>query len=94
MILYIISTDFISIIYAEIFELNEEDYYGSDKSISEKNSANSEDNDKENCINNQVQSVLASNGDINSDSYSSEFHFIKKFDREGNLVDSWGTVGF
>ena len=50
-ILYVVSTGFISIIYAEVFEFNEEDYYASDQSISEKNPANSEDIDKENCIN-------------------------------------------
>jgi DNA-binding beta-propeller fold protein YncE len=30
---------------------------------------------------------------MNSDSYSSDFHFIKKFDKNGTLVDSWGKVG-
>jgi hypothetical protein len=92
-ILYVVFTGCISIIYAEVFEFNEEDYYASDQSISEKNPANSEDIDKENCINNQIQAVLSSNNDLSSDPYSSEFHFVKKFDRDGNLIDSWGTVG-
>jgi DNA-binding beta-propeller fold protein YncE len=30
---------------------------------------------------------------MNSDSYSSDFHFVKKFDKNGTLVDSWGKVG-
>ena len=104
-ILFAISTSFVSIIYAEIFEFNPEDYYESDKNPSEENptndeatqqqkSINAEDTDKENCINNQIESVLYSNSDLNSDSYySSNFHFIKKFDRNGNLIGSWGTVG-
>jgi hypothetical protein len=25
--------------------------------------------------------------------YTSNFHFRKKFDQNGNLIDSWGTVG-
>ena len=58
-ILYVVFTGCISIIYAEVFEFNEEDYYASDQSISEKNPANSEDIDKENCINNQIQAVLS-----------------------------------
>ena len=97
-ILYIVPTGFISIIYGEIFEFNEEDYYSSDQSTSEKNPANSkataldsEDTTKENCINNQEASVLQTS--TLSDTYLNNFHFIKKFDREGNLVDSWGTVG-
>ena len=30
---------------------------------------------------------------MNSDSYLSDFHFVKKIDKNGNLVGSWGTVG-
>jgi hypothetical protein len=58
-----------------------------------------EDTDKEVCIDNQQQIESASysaNSDLSSDSssYSStDYNFIKKFDREGNLVDSWGTIG-
>jgi hypothetical protein len=55
--------------------------------------SNSEDTDTENCINNQIESVLSSNDDLSSDSYSSDFHFVKKFDKNGNIIDSWGNVG-
>src|SRR5688572_29107699 len=88
-ILYVVSPSFI--IYAEVFEFNAEDYYASDQSISEKNPANSEDIDKENCITNQEASVLQASTDSNT--YLNNFHFIKKFDRDGNLIGSWGTVG-
>src|SRR5215211_716639 len=111
LLLFAISTNFVSFIYAEIFEFNMVDYYESDNNPSEENptnggedtqqqqqqqkSINAEDTDKENCINNQIESVLYSNNDLgsDSDSYSSNFHFIKKFDRNGNLVDRWGTIG-
>ena len=81
-------------IYAQPFEFNAEDYYstGSEPTNSQANPQNSEDSDKENCINNQVDSVLQQTSP-DSDTYLNNFHFIKKFDREGNLVDSWGTVG-
>ena len=81
-------------IYAQPFEVNEEDYYstGSESTNSQENSQNSEDSGKENCITNQEASVLQQTSP-DSETYLNNFHFIKKFDREGNLVDSWGTVG-
>ncbi|HET7641939.1 MAG TPA: hypothetical protein VFK40_00395, partial [Nitrososphaeraceae archaeon] len=106
-----ISTIFISVVYGQVFEFDENDYIGSTRageggnnqdnkdSMSSNNedaastNSNSEDTDKENCINNQIESVLASNYDMSSDPYTSEFHFVKKFDKNGNLLDSWGTVG-
>ena len=54
-------------------------------------SPTSEDSEKENCITNQENNYIQTSTD--SDGYLNNFHFIKKFDREGNLVDSWGTVG-
>ena len=54
--------------------------------------SNSEDTDNENCINNQEDSVLQQTS-ADSDTYLNNFHFIKKFDRQGNLIDSWGNVG-
>ena len=62
-------------------------------------SATSEDTDKETCIDGPIEqaAVLSSpsNNDMNSDSYySSNFHFVKKFDKNGTLVDSWGKVRF
>ena len=104
--LFFISINFISAINAQVFEFNEEDYVSSEEEEKEEkdttttNSAdvsaatNSEDiYEKETCINNQIDSVLSSNGDMSSDSYSSEIHFIKKFDKDGNIIGSWGTVG-
>ena len=96
-----ISTIFISAIYGQVFEFNEDDYIGStitgeggdNQDNKGSMNSNSEDTDKENCINNQIESVLASNYDMSSDPYTSEFHFGKKFDKDGNLLDSWGTVG-
>ena len=82
------------------FEEDEGDGEGEGKDATTTNSedvsatTNAEDtDDKETCINNQIESVLSSNGNMNSDSYSSDFHFIKKFDKEGNLISSFGTVG-
>ena len=64
-----------------------------DKKNSDKKSMNSnEDTDKEVCIDNQQQMESASdssNIDLSSNPssyYSADYHFIKKFDREGNLV--------
>ena len=96
LISFIISTNLIFISYAQVFGFDAEDYYDSVESKSV--STNSEDSDNENCINNQIESVLSSssssNSDANSnDAYTSNFHFVKKFDKNGNLVDSWGTVG-
>ena len=78
--------------------INSEEDTSADKNPSDKKSMNSnEDTDKEVCINNQQQMESASysdNSDLSSDSssyYSADYHFIKKFDREENLVDSWGT---
>src|SRR5215211_6465330 len=94
-ILCFISTNVVyNTIYAQIFEFNEKDYYSSsdnEPTDSQEKSTNFEDTDKENCITNQEASVLQTSTD--SDTYLNNFHFIKKFDREGNLVDSWGTVG-
>src|SRR5215211_2676783 len=93
-ILYVVFTGCISIIYAEVFEFNEKDYYSSsdnEPTNSQEKSTNSEDTGKENCITNQEASVLQTSTD--SDTYLNNFHFIKKFDKEGNVVDSWGTVG-
>jgi hypothetical protein len=105
-LLFPISTSFVSNIYAEIFEFNPDDYYESDKNPSEgyptndgedpqqEKSFNTEDRDKETCINNQIESVLYSNTDLGSDSYySSNFYFIKKFDRNGNFIKMWGKLG-
>jgi hypothetical protein len=101
-----ILTNLISMTYAQVFEFDAEDSYESigiqSNTYSEDSSTlNSEDSDNENCINNQIESVLSSstsssssNSDTNSnDPYISNFHFVKKFDQNGNLVDSWGTVG-
>ena len=101
-----ISTIFISVVYGQVFEFDENDYIGSTStgeggnnnqdnkdSMSSNNedatstNSNSEDTDKENCINNQIESVLASNYDLSSDPYTSEFHFVKKFDKDGRLID-------
>src|SRR5215213_436482 len=104
-----ISINFISTINAQVFEFNEEDYFSSEekeeKEEEEENTpttnskdasatANSEDTDKEVCIDNPMKSVSVLNSDIDSDSsYSSAFHFIKKYDKNGTLIDSWGNVG-
>ena len=77
-------------IYAQQFEFNEENYDSTGKESP--NPPNSEDTAKENCINNQVDSVLQQTS-ADSNTYLNNFHFIKKFDRQGNLVNSWGTVG-
>ncbi|HKO40872.1 MAG TPA: hypothetical protein VJU85_06380, partial [Nitrososphaeraceae archaeon] len=66
---------------------------GKEQTNSGEKQTNSEDTVKENCINNQEASVLQTQTSPDSDTYLNNFHFIKKFDREGNLVDSWGTVG-
>ena len=102
------NNNLINSIYGQIFEVDEEDYFDTDtndnadtdSTSTTKNSqpasasVTSEDTDKENCINNQIETVLGSNNDnVNSDSYTSNFHFVKKFDKNGNLVGSWGTVG-
>ena len=52
-------------------------------SSDDKSDQDLEDSEKENCINNQIQSVLYSNSadDMKTDSYYSDFHFIKKFDK-------------
>ena len=83
-----IFTVFVSNIYAQVFEFNEKDYFDTEED-EEKNptttnsqdisaTTNTEDNDKENCINNQIESVLSSNNnDMNPDSYySSAIHRI------------------
>ncbi len=62
-----------------------------DQTNSQDQSATSEDSEKENCITNQENNYIQTSTD--SDGYLNNFHFIKKFDRDGNLVDSWGTVG-
>src|SRR5215208_3769082 len=74
-------------------DTGKEDYSSSDNepTDSQEKSTNFEDTAKEDCITNQEASVLQTSTD--SDTYLNNFHFIKKFDREGNLVDSWGTVG-
>src|SRR5687768_4340165 len=108
LLLYIIIIDFIPISYAQIFEFEDEDYYES-KEKKEENppttttnskdksaKPNSEDTDKDTCIDgNRIESaaILSSDSDKKSDSYYSDFHFVKKFDKKGNLVDSWGKVG-
>ena len=71
-----------------------EDYSSSDNdpTNSQEKQTNSEDAGKENCITNQEASVLQQ-ASTDSDTYLNNFHFIKKFDKEGNLVDSWGNVG-
>ena len=89
------TTNFISSIYAEEFNFNTEDYFSSQNPTNSKDTdtnIDSEDTDKENCIDNLMESVSQPNNDIGSDSYAS-FNFIKKFDKDGNLVDSWGTAG-
>jgi hypothetical protein len=48
---------------------------------------------------NKIESAATLSSDSNdmnftSDSYYSDFHFIKKFDKDGNLLDSWGNVGY
>ena len=50
---------------------------------------NSQDTDKETCIDEQIESAAvlsSSNDDMTFDSYSSDFHFIKKFDSNGNFI--------
>ena len=103
---------FVSVIYAQDFEVNEEDYFSSEEeeeqqdeepedvkinTDSEDSSTaspeDSEDTDKEPCIDGQIESSAAVLSAISDDSYASNFHFVKKFDKNGNLVDSWGTVG-
>jgi hypothetical protein len=89
------------------FEVNEEDYFSAEEEKQEdaktntnsKDSSvtttNSEDTDKETCLDsNRIESavVLSSASNLNSDSNLSDFHFVKKFDKDGKLIDSWDTV--
>ena len=97
-VLSFIITNFIPSIYAQEFEFNAEDYFYSEQNPTNSKDVptilpDSEDTDKENCVDNPMDSLSLPNSGINSDSYTSEFHFIKKFDRDGNLIGSWGTVG-
>ena len=103
---YCIIPTFTSPSYSQIFEVDEEDYFGSlaataaaqkekddenedgktntDSKDSSAATTNSEDSDKETCLdNNQIESaaVLSSDSDTNSDSYTSNFHFIKNLIR-------------
>ena len=92
-----ITINFIPSIYAQEFEFNAEDYFYSEQNPTNSKDVtttpDSEDTDKEDCLDNPMDSLSLPNSDMNSDSYTSEFHFIKKFDRDGNLIGSWGTVG-
>ena len=91
-----ITINFISSVYAQDYEFNAEDYFSSEQNPTNSRdnpTPDSEDTDKEKCLDNPMESLSLPNNDIGLDPYVSEFHFIKKFDREGNLVDSWGTVG-
>ena len=83
MISYFFLIEFKSI-YAQEFQVNPNDYFYSKQNPTNSQTTattNSEDTIKENCINNQIESVLYSNNDAGSDSYFSKFHFIKKFDQ-------------
>ena len=92
-----VTTNFISSIYAQEFEFNAEDYFFSEQTPSNSKDTvtptDSEDTDKEPCIDGQIESSAAVLSATSDDSYTSNFHFVKKFDQNGNLVDSWGTVG-
>ncbi len=93
---YFFLIDFKSSIYGQEFQVNPNDYFYSKQNPTNSQTSttqNSEEGTKENCINNQIESVLYSGNDASSDSYFSDFHFVKKFDQDGNLIDSWGTVG-
>jgi hypothetical protein len=79
---FFILTSFTSIIYAQEFEFNKEDYYDS-----ENNPSNSEDADKENCIDNPMESVLSPNSDLSSDLYKSEVNFKKNLIWMENIID-------
>ncbi len=104
MIICFIPIFFVSVIYAQEFEVNEEDYFSSEEEKQEDAKTNtnskdfstaatdSEDTDKEPCIDGQIESSAAVLSALSDDSYTSNFHFVKKFDQNGNLVDSWGTV--
>jgi hypothetical protein len=63
------------------------------KDSSTATSTDFEDTDKEPCIDGQIESSAAVLSATSDDSYTSNFHFVKKFDRDGNLIGSWGTVG-
>ena len=99
MIICFIPIVFVSVIYAQEFEFNSEDYYdveeNSPNTNSEDQSTNtdSEDTDKEPCIDGQLESSAAVLSAVSDDSYTSNFHFVKKFDKDGNIIDSWGNVG-
>ena len=96
MISYFFLIDFKSSIYAQEFQVNPNDYFYSKQNPTNSQTTattNSEDTIKENCINNQIESVLYSNNDAGSDSYFSNFHFIKKFDSEGKFINMWGQEG-
>jgi len=108
--------NFISTVYGQIFEFNEDDYIGLDnngnnqndekdeKENGEKNlpttnsgtmpvSADSEDTDKEPCIDGPFESSPVVEAVVNDKPYTSTFHFVKKFDKDGNLVGSFGSPG-
>jgi hypothetical protein len=100
MVICFIPIVFVSVIYAQEFEVNEDDYFSAEEQQEEeqedngKPNTNSEDIDnKEPCIDGPLESSSAVLSAVNGDSYASNFHFVKKFDKNGNLVDSWGTVG-
>ncbi|HVP82282.1 MAG TPA: 6-bladed beta-propeller, partial [Nitrososphaeraceae archaeon] len=99
MIICFIPIVFVSVIYAQEFEFNSEDYYDAEENSPNTNSedqsinTDSEDTDKEPCIDGQLESSAAVLSAVSDDSYTSNFHFVKKFDQNGNLVDSLGTVG-
>lgn len=95
MIIFFIPIVFVSVIYAQEFEFNSEDYYDAEENSPNTNSedqstnTDSEDTDKEPCIDDQLESSAAVLSAVSDDSYTSNFHFVKKFDQNGNLVDSW-----
>ena len=99
MIICFIPIVFVSVIYAQEFDFNSEDYYDAEEnspntnSVDQSTKTDSEDTDKEPCIDGQLESSAAVLSAVSDDSYSSDFHFIKKFDKNGTLVDSWGKVG-
>ncbi|MGD1837285.1 MAG: 6-bladed beta-propeller [Nitrososphaeraceae archaeon] len=90
-VIFLFSVDFIFITYSQ--DMNKEDF-SYQKQILENLKENSKFT-QENCIDNgnEVEYSLPSVDQVNSDSYISDFHSVRKFDKNGNLLDSWGSIG-
>ena len=77
-----VTTNFISSIYAQEFEFNAEDYFSSEQTPANSKDTvtptDSEDTDKENCIDNPLNSLSSPNSDIGSDFLLVRFSLYKK----------------